>query len=287
MKIELGDPILVNCKPKSSKIKIAIEFLRLCIYILSRKLWKAQMILLILLGIASTFSLIALLYFDSAENSTTDYENLVIKKAEKMSHSFVFHQKQTKKTPIYYDDDGLRTSWMFQISKTYENSSLRVWSEPPFTINRIRPVNYYGENGTAFIAPEDKIQLMEQLQKRHNYNFFASQMISMHRSLPDLRFPECKELSYPKELPTTSVVIIFHNEAWPTLLRTIWSIVDRAPHELIQEIIIVDDLSTDEKLKQPLDNYVKMFPVHVEIIRTKKREGLIRSRLIGARKATV
>lgn len=287
MKIELGDPILVNCKPKSSKLKIAIEFFRLCIYILSRKLWKAQMILLILLGIASTFSLIALLYFDSAENSTNDYENLVIKRVEKMSHRFGFHQKQAKKTPIYYDDDGLRTTWMFRISKNYENSSMRVWSEPPFTINRIRPVNYYGENGTAFIAPEDKIQLMEQLQKRHNYNFFASQMISMHRSLPDLRFPECKELSYPKELPTTSVVIIFHNEAWPTLLRTIWSIVDRAPHELIQEIILVDDLSTDEKLKQPLDNYVKMFPVHVEIIRTKKREGLIRSRLIGARKATV
>lgn len=287
MKIDLGDPVLVICKPKSSKLKISIEFFRLCIYILSRKLWKAQMILLILLGIASTFLLIGLFYFNSPKNSTNDYENLVIKRVAKMSHNFGFHQKQTKKTPIYYDDDGLRTSWMFQISKTYENSSLRVWSEPPFTINRIRPVNYYGENGTAFIPPEDKIQLMEQLQKRHNYNLFASQMISSHRSLPDLRFPECKELSYPNELPTTSVIIIFHNEAWPTLLRTIWSIIDQAPHELIKEIILVDDLSTDEILKQPLDNYVKTFPVHVEIIRTNKREGLIRSRLIGARKATV
>lgn len=287
MKIDLGDPVLVICKPKSSKLKIAIEFFRLCIYILSRKLWKAQMILLILLGIASTFLLIGLFYFNSPKNSTNDYENLVIKRVAKMSHNFGFHQKQTKKTPIYYDDDGLRTSWMFQISKTYENSSLRVWSEPPFTINRIRPVNYYGENGTAFVPPEDKIQLMEQLQKRHNYNLFASQMISSHRSLPDLRFPECKELSYPNELPTTSVIIIFHNEAWPTLLRTIWSIVDRAPHELIKEIILVDDLSTDDILKQPLDNYVKTFPVHVKIIRTNKREGLIRSRLIGAQKATV
>lgn len=68
---------------------------------------------------------------------------------------------------------------------------------------------------------------------------------------------------------------------------TIWSIVNRSPHQLIREIILVDDLSTDPKLKQPLDAFVKNLPVNVKIIRTNKREGLIRARLIGARAAKV
>lgn len=144
-----------------------------------------------------------------------------------------------------------------------------------------------GENGVGFKATLADKESLIKLFKQNNYNGLASEKISLHRSLPDHRLRECKSLLYPKKLPTTSVIVVFHNELWSTLLRTVWSVIDRSPRELIEEIILVDDLSTWEPLKKPLEDYVEMLPVRVKIIRNQKREGLIRARLIGAKNATV
>lgn len=128
---------------------------------------------------------------------------------------------------------------------------------------------------------------MKEIYQKHNFNLYASDLMPLRRSLKDPRSDECKKLSYPEKLPTTSVIIIFHNEAWTPLLRTIWSIIDRSPPELIEEIILIDDVSTWDFLKRPLEDYIKLLPVKVKLIRTTKREGLIRARLIGAKHATV
>lgn len=100
-------------------------------------------------------------------------------------------------------------------------------------------------------------------------------------------FFSCKKKHHSAKLPTTSIVIVFHNEAWSTLLRTIWSVINRSPRPLLKEIILVDDASEREHLGKQLEDYVETLPVHTYVLRTGKRSGLIRARLLGAKHVKV
>ncbi|XP_037050346.1 polypeptide N-acetylgalactosaminyltransferase 5-like [Bradysia coprophila] len=122
--------------------------------------------------------------------------------------------------------------------------------------------------------------------KEHEFNVVVSEMISVNRSLPDVRVPECLTITYQSRLPTTSIVIIFHNEAWCTLTRSMWSIINRSPRKLLKEIILVDDKSTLEHLGDQLDEYAKTLPVPVKVVRMEERFGIVRARLRGAKVAT-
>ncbi|KAE8581171.1 hypothetical protein XENTR_v10024689 [Xenopus tropicalis] len=139
-----------------------------------------------------------------------------------------------------------------------------------------------GELGKAVIIPKDDQEKMKELFKINQFNLMASDLIALNRSLPDVRLEGCKTKVYPDELPNTSIVIVFHNEAWSTLLRTVHSVINRSPHRLISEIILVDDSSERDFLKSPLENYVKHLEVPVKILRMEQRSGLIRARLRGA-----
>jgi len=84
-------------------------------------------------------------------------------------------------------------------------------------------------------------------------------------------------------------VIVFHNEAWSTLLRTVHSVIKTTSKNILKEIILVDDASTRIFLKSDLDNYMKKltltFEIPIIILRSKQRIGLIKARLIGAKSA--
>ena len=72
----------------------------------------------------------------------------------------------------------------------------------------------------------------------------------MTRSLPDPRDEWCKHPDRNlKQLPQTAVIICFHNEAWSVLLRSVHSILNRSPENILLEIILVDDFSDKAHLK--------------------------------------
>ncbi|XP_046987691.1 polypeptide N-acetylgalactosaminyltransferase 5 isoform X2 [Schistocerca americana] len=143
-----------------------------------------------------------------------------------------------------------------------------------------------GERGKPVVVPSDQEAIMKEKFKLNQFNLLASDMISLNRSLTDVRLEGCKTKQYPELLPSTSIVIVFHNEAWSTLLRTIWSAINRSPRALLHEIILVDDASEREHLGHQLEEYVSRLPVPVKVLRTDKRSGLIRARLLGAKHVT-
>ena len=176
------------------------------------------------------------------------------------------------------------TTEKYQDEGKYSPDQLRKWEKR-------KPVKKQGdlpgEMGAKVKTPSDMTEIKKEKFKINQFNLLVSEMISINRSLKDVRLAECKRKEYPTLLPTTSIVIVFHNEAWTTLLRTLHSIINRSPASLVQEIVLVDDASGPEHthLQTQLEEYAAKLPVPVKIIRTSERSGLIRARLLGAENA--
>ncbi|CAL1538257.1 unnamed protein product [Lymnaea stagnalis] len=156
---------------------------------------------------------------------------------------------------------------------------------PPF--NAKRDPSGPGEGGGGVVVDAKTLSEVEKSKydagwSDNSFNQYASDMISVYRGLPDGRGAYCRDQaqSFKAELPQISVIIIFHNEAWSVLLRSVHSILSRTPKTLLREIILVDDFSTKEYLKAPLEKYFNAYP-EVVIVRATKRQGLTRARLLG------
>lgn len=116
---------------------------------------------------------------------------------------------------------------------------------------------------------------------RNKFNQAASDQLKSNRDVPDTRHPKCRGQEWRQDLPSTTVIITYHNEARSALLRTIVSVLNRSPEHLIKEIILVDDFSDNPEDGTELAKIQK-----VKVLRNDRRQGLIRSRVRGADAAT-
>uniref|UniRef100_A0A182WWC0 Polypeptide N-acetylgalactosaminyltransferase n=1 Tax=Anopheles quadriannulatus TaxID=34691 RepID=A0A182WWC0_ANOQN len=149
-----------------------------------------------------------------------------------------------------------------------------------------------GHMGEPVTLPQEQGNIPDNVQEqialgwqRQGYNQFVSDLISVRRELPDVREPWCRDRKR-SALPPVSIVIVFHDEALSVLLRTVHSVLNRTPPELVQEILLIDDWSSLVQLKTFLDDYFLPYSDKVRILRTPKRLGLITGRIFGAKRAS-
>ena len=81
-------------------------------------------------------------------------------------------------------------------------------------------------------------------------------------------------------------MIVIHNEAWCSLIRTIYSVLETTPRILLKEIILVDDKSQIDQrpeVGQKLDDFIEenfdplLGEGYVRILRQPERLGLIQA----------
>lgn len=144
-----------------------------------------------------------------------------------------------------------------------------------------RNPNAVGQYGHAVILGSEEDAEVKKRWSEGHFNVHLSDQIPLDRAIPDTRPDSCKDNMVHNDLPSTSVIFCFVDEVWSTLLRSVHSVLNRSPPHLLKEIILVDDCSTRDYLKENLDNYMAQFP-KVKIVRLKERQGLIRARMAGA-----
>lgn len=178
-------------------------------------------------------------------------------------------------------DDGVVRSKLWNMPSHNEDDY-----EVQIREDEAKKVPGLGDDGVPVILQGEEMKRAEELMKVEAFNILLSDRIPYSRKLPDARNPRCKELAYDSDLPSASVVIVFTNEAWSTLIRTVHSVLNSSPAHLLKEVVLVDDCSDKVELQGRLDYYLRTrFPPKVHLVRLRERAGLIRARLAGARAA--
>ena len=100
---------------------------------------------------------------------------------------------------------------------------------------------WLGELGVA--KNEEELKSREVGYDTFAFNTLVSSRIGLFRALPDTRHKQCNELVYSNSLPSASVIICYYHEDLGVLLRTIHSVLERTPQNLLKEILIINDQS--------------------------------------------
>lgn len=124
----------------------------------------------------------------------------------------------------------------------------------------------------CFLTGDDE-SLGEESYEANGINVMLSDIISYNRTPPDVRNDLCQLARFEAaSLPSASVVIIFYEEPYSVLLRTVHSVMNTAPSMLLKEIILVDDFSSFNDLKGKLSYYIRTrLPEKVKLLRLEKQ----------------
>lgn len=184
----------------------------------------------------------------------------------------------------------------FNLSKTYVNGRFKNSED---LIRKLQPVKKHvsleeKEQGLSMLgmvrSAEDQ-HVRDEGYRIHAFNTLISNRLPLNRTIPDTRNNLCRNIQYPiSTLPTASIVICFYNEHLTTLLRSIASVLFQTPAQLLHEVILVDDHSDLYDLGADLQRQLDVLfnergADKIRLVRNAKREGLIRSRVAGSRKA--
>ena len=139
----------------------------------------------------------------------------------------------------------------------------------------------------GLIKTKNEMQIREDGYNRYSFNSLISDRIGFNRNIPDTRVKKCaQKVPHYTQTLKASIIICFYNEAWSTLLRTVYSVINRTPKKILQEILLIDDHSDFLHLTLHLATYLHDHLPAVKLIHMKNREGLIRARLKGAEYAS-
>lgn len=124
----------------------------------------------------------------------------------------------------------------------------------------------------CFLSGDDEA-LGDESYSANGINVMLSDRISYNRTPPDVSNDLCSMIHYDvPSLPSASVIIIFYEEPYSVLLRTVHSVLNTAPSMLLKEIILVDDFSSFNDLKGKLSHYVRTrLPDKVKLLRLEKQ----------------
>ncbi|RDD38575.1 Polypeptide N-acetylgalactosaminyltransferase 11 [Trichoplax sp. H2] len=200
-----------------------------------------------------------------------------------------------RETLLHVKNDSIREQ-LHSKSNSNSSYSLNGGSHQNQTVARWTKANLISMQRTKIedqplmgrIRTTSELKFYQKGYQKHAFNELLSQRIGFLRDIPDTRHPSCRlegTFYNQSNLPAASIIICFHEEALSALFRTVYSVLDRSPTDLVHEIILIDDYSSIDLYRKVATIVKASLSGIVKVVRNNKREGLIRSRLTGAKMA--
>ncbi|XP_031848535.1 polypeptide N-acetylgalactosaminyltransferase 35A [Nomia melanderi] len=235
------------------------------------------------------------LYSRLSQNTDVIYPTILVSDSSKLLNESTFDHKayndrelRLRDNLIFHDEkEVLAYKNSYGLKKSnYKNNDALLQQLQPIPV---KPAVTLGQglDELGIVRNYDDQRKRSEGYKNYAFNVLVSDNLGIHRVLLDTRHKLCQTQNYPTNLSSASIVICFFNEHYMTLLRSLHSIIERTPSHLLHEIILVNDWSDDKALHEKVKTYTdNNFNGKVKYFKTEKREGLIRARMYGARKAT-